>query len=192
MRIAIYSNGAVVLTTPRNFTKRIGRRFILEKTKWILSKLDLFKQFEGREFAQESTARYLKDKENARKLVHDKINYYASKYGCRYNKISIKNQKTCWGSCSRKANLNFNYKILFLPEDIQNYIVIHELCHLIEFNHSRRFWALVEREAPNYIRTKKELRLKGILLNSLHQSISSTRPPQVKLLAPNPSPVNGL
>jgi predicted metal-dependent hydrolase len=83
-------------------------------------------------------------------------------YGYRFNRVSIRNQKTCWGSCSRKGNLNFNYRILFLPERTQNYIIAHELSHLAEFNHSKKFWALVARTSPEYAAIRKELRRSGM------------------------------
>ncbi|NBX49499.1 M48 family peptidase, partial [bacterium] len=79
-------------------------------------------------------------------------------YGFSYGKISVRNQQTRWGSCSKRGNLNFNYRILFLPPHLADYLIVHELCHLKEFNHSPRFWALVAQGCPNYHACKKELR----------------------------------
>jgi predicted metal-dependent hydrolase len=162
MRLAVYCDGSVVVTTPHDLQGSIAERFIREKTEWLFSKLAFFKQFEGRPVARYSHDDYLKYKDGALALVQDKVNYFASQYGYRYNKITIKNQKTCWGSCSRKANLNFNYKILFLPESMQNYIVAHELCHLEEFNHSKQFWKLVASVIPEYVEIRGQLKNSGV------------------------------
>ncbi len=86
--------------------------------------------------------------------MEERIKYFNKKYGFHYNKINVKNQKTRWGSCSKKRNLNFNYKILFLPEKARDYIIVHELCHLRELNHSRNFWGLVAKIFPEW-RAKK-------------------------------------
>lgn len=76
----------------------------------------------------------------------------------QFNRISIRNQKTRWGSCSSNKNLNFNYKIVFLPYELAEYLVVHELCHLIHFNHSKDFWNLVENYCPDYRIHQKILR----------------------------------
>lgn len=104
------------------------------------------------------TKDYLKHKENARVLIAEKVERYNDVYGYSVRRISIRNQKTRWASCSEKGNLNFSYKILFLPEMFANYIIVHELCHLQELNHSQRFWDLVVQVFPNYKEIRKELR----------------------------------
>ncbi|MBU6500644.1 MAG: M48 family metallopeptidase [Patescibacteria group bacterium] len=162
MRLAVYCDGSVVVTMPHDLQETIAERFIREKTEWLFSKLAFFKQFEGKPVARYSHDDYLKYKDGALALVQDKVNHFTSQHGYRYNKIAIKNQKTCWGSCSRKANLNFNYKILFLPENIQNYIVAHELCHLKEFNHSKQFWKLVANVIPEYMEIRNQLKKSGV------------------------------
>lgn len=101
---------------------------------------------------------YLKHKETARFIVYEKLNHYSEILGVQYQRISIRNQKTRWGSCSKRGNLNFNYRIVFLPNELQDYIIVHELCHLIEFNHSKNFWALVEKILPNYRDLQLQLR----------------------------------
>jgi len=102
---------------------------------------------------------YLKVREHARSLVHERVRHFNSSYRFKVSKIYIKNHKSRWGSCSEKGNLNFNYKILFLPSDIADYIIVHELCHLAEFNHSPRFWDLVTRFIPNHKHLRRHLRL---------------------------------
>ncbi len=100
---------------------------------------------------------YLQNKEKARILVHQKIEYFNNFYGYEFNRVSIKNQKTRWGSCSSKGNLNFNYRVLFLPEELCDYVIVHELCHLKELNHSKGFWELVSTTISNYKEKRKKL-----------------------------------
>ncbi len=75
-----------------------------------------------------------------------------------YKNLTFRGQKTVWGSCSSKKNINLNYKLLFLPARLVRYVLVHELCHIVHLDHSRRFWALVEQYEPDYARLKKELR----------------------------------
>lgn len=101
---------------------------------------------------------YKKYKEDARGLVHEKIRELNAHYGFRVGRVAIRNTKSRWGSCSKQGNLNFNYKILFLPSHIADYIIVHELCHLKEFNHSANFWNLVAELAPNHKAIRAELK----------------------------------
>ena len=101
---------------------------------------------------------YIKNKDISLQLVKNRVEYFNQFYKFHYNKISIKNQKTRWGSCSKKGNLNFNYKIIFLPKELQDYLIVHELCHLKEFNHSKKFWDLVKLKIPNLNQVSKMLR----------------------------------
>ena|SRR3989344_4639958 len=101
---------------------------------------------------------YLKLREHARAFVHERIRYFNASYQLRVGKVFIKNHKSRWGSCSGKGNLNFNYKIVLLPSEIADYIIVHELCHLAEFNHSDRFWQHVERAVPEHKRIRRHLR----------------------------------
>ena len=107
-------------------------------------------------------AHYLSHKELALEIAKTRIAYFNQFYGFKVNKIFIKNQKTRWGSCSKKGNLNFNYRIATLPEAMQDYIIIHELCHLGEFNHSKNFWKLVAKTIPDYKNIKRQF--KGLRL----------------------------
>ena len=110
---------------------------------------------------------YVSHKATALELATRKANHFCAVYGCHYNRVSIRNQKTMWGSCSRKGNLNFNYKILLLPERFQDYVIVHEICHLREFNHSPRFWALVAQTIPEHQKIRSELRRKHFFAMSI-------------------------
>ncbi|MCD5382257.1 MAG: M48 family metallopeptidase [Candidatus Pacebacteria bacterium] len=101
---------------------------------------------------------YQAHKELARGIIHERLEHWSGFYGLTYNRVAIKNQKTCWGSCSEHGNLNFNYKIVFLPEPLMDYVIVHELCHLYELNHSPAFWAHVARAMPDYKAQRSHLR----------------------------------
>lgn len=104
------------------------------------------------------TKHYVAHKEIARTFIHERLAYWNQHYNFHYNRVAIRNQRTCWGSCSERKNLNFSYKVLFLPPHLADYIVVHELCHLQELNHSPRFWELVEEAQPEYRALRRELR----------------------------------
>lgn len=101
---------------------------------------------------------YREHKERARALVHERAAHFAAAYGVRYARIAIRNQKSRWGSCSEKGNLNFHYKVALLPEHLVDYVVVHEVCHLREFNHSRAFWDLVAQSVPAHVAARRELK----------------------------------
>lgn len=98
------------------------------------------------------------EREHARILVENRLSIINKFYNYNINRIAIKNTKTRWGSCSSKGNLNFNYKIIYLESKFVDYLIVHELCHLGEMNHSKRFWALVEKTIPDYIKINKQLK----------------------------------
>ena len=105
-----------------------------------------------------SNIKYLEQKEDARKLVLDRLEYWNKHYNFKYSRVSIRNQRSRWGSCSSKGNLNFNFRIVTLPPHLSDYIIVHELCHLGQMNHSQKFWDLVGRTLPNYEELMLELR----------------------------------
>ena len=94
----------------------------------------------------------------ARGLVNARIEHWNAYYGFPVGRVSIRDQKTRWGSCSKKGNLNFNYRVAHLPPVLVDYIVVHELCHLREFNHSKQFWALVRETVPDYVARRQALK----------------------------------
>jgi len=111
-----------------------------------------------------SHAAYVKHKEVARTLVHERLEYFNRHYGFTYGRVAIRDQRSRWGSCSKKGNLNFNYRIALLPSHLVDYIVVHELCHLREFNHSPKFWALVTQTIPQHRIYRHELHTKRMTM----------------------------
>lgn len=90
--------------------------------------------------------------------IRERLDYYIPRVGRSPGRITIREQKSRWGSCSQKGNLNFNWKLIMAPPQALDYVVVHELCHLHEFNHSPRFWSLVEAQMPDYEIWKKWLK----------------------------------
>lgn len=162
MRLAVYCDGSFTVTTPRYVDLGIIERFIIQKSQWVLDRINYFKNSQHIFLPKSTRTNYLQNKESARQFAKQKVEHFNKIYNYKFNNICIKNQKTRWGSCSSKGNLNFNYKIAFLPEKMADYIIVHELCHLSEFNHSRKFWNLVAQAIPNYLEIKKQFKKMAI------------------------------
>ena len=103
-------------------------------------------------------------KKQARTVLTDRVNFFARKYGFEVSKIRISSARTRWGSCSRKGTLSFTWKLLMASPDVIDYVVVHELCHLRELNHSPSFWAQVEAILPDYKSKRKWLKVNGAKL----------------------------
>ncbi|MBD3329019.1 DUF45 domain-containing protein [Candidatus Dojkabacteria bacterium] len=103
-------------------------------------------------------------REELRSFVNDKARQYAQNLEVEYKKIRITGAKTRWGSCSGKKNLNFSWRLIMAPEEIIDYVVVHELCHLREMNHSKRFWELVSTIVPDWKDKRKWFKENGWLL----------------------------
>jgi predicted metal-dependent hydrolase len=100
-------------------------------------------------------------KDQAIAAINTKAGFFSSKLGLTYSKISIRNQRSRWGSCSRKRNLSFNWRLIMAPEAILDYVIIHELCHLREMSHSKSFWELIGLYCPNWKENRKWLNKHG-------------------------------
>lgn len=135
---------------------------IINKRKaWIIDKCQGVKEAEE---AKTSTGAIAPDKltneelEQIKAKFLEKVNHYSKVMGVSVNKITIRNQKTRWGSCSSKGNLNFNYQLYYMPEELMDYVVIHELSHRRYMDHSEKFWSEVERYCPDYEKRRNSLK----------------------------------
>ena len=104
------------------------------------------------------SAHFRAHKEIARERILTRLAHWHTVYQFPYGRVAIRDQSSRWGSCSKKGNLNFNYRIAFLPEILMDYVIVHELCHLKEFNHAPAFWDLVATAFPDYKKLRSELR----------------------------------
>jgi predicted metal-dependent hydrolase len=159
MRLTVSAQEIVKLTLPIYIPYFAGTFFIKEQADWIRKTLSAVPAVEP---AIKPSKPELKNlKKAARLKITGLVEHYALLYQVNYRRIAIKDQKTLWGSCSRHGNLNFNWRITLAPEEIQRYVIVHELCHLKEMNHSARFWALVAQAIPDYKTCRKWLKTEG-------------------------------
>ncbi len=162
IRLAVYYDGNFVVTVPKRIKENVVDDFIIQKTKWIFDKLEHFKKNPRKEIVKHSAKEIREYKLKASEYITPRLKYWNEFYNFKYNKITIKNVKSRWGSCSRKGNLNFSYKLALIPQELVDYIVVHELCHLGEMNHSVKFWNLVAKTIPNHKELRKQLKQQGI------------------------------
>ena len=99
--------------------------------------------------------------QKARGYIPERVKYYAEKLGVEYGNITIRAQKTRWGSCSAKRNLNFNCALMLAPVEVIDSVVVHELCHMIEPNHSKAFYDCIYKVFPDYDNCRKWLKENG-------------------------------
>ncbi|MCF2642361.1 M48 family metallopeptidase [Roseburia hominis] len=161
--IQIKPDGTVVLRAPYGVPKRELNRILEEKRSWIEVHLQEIKE---REAAQKALPKFSMQEINelankALAYIPERVKYYAPIVGVNYTRITIRNQKTRWGSCSSKGGLNFNCLLMLTPPEVIDYVVVHELCHRKEMNHSKAFWAEVEKVLPDYKSAKRWLKENG-------------------------------
>lgn len=159
VRIAVHSDGRVVATKSPRVPKILVEAFVRSKTEWIMEQIKELENKPKKLLAHYSAKDFKENKQKAYVLAHNKVLLFNQYYKHEIKNITIRNQRTRWGSCSGKKNLSFNYKIVFLPEELQDYIIVHELCHLKEMNHGKRFWDLVSMQIPDYMKRLKEVKL---------------------------------
>lgn len=156
IRIAVSALGKVKVTKPRGVSNIYTENFVLDKFDWIVNSVEKINKRPQKLLAHFSAKDFKEYKKEAEKFVNARVEYFNQFYKYEVNNIKVRNQSSRWGSASVKKNLNFNYKIIFLPQELQDYIIVHELCHLKEMNHGKGFWNLVALQIPDHkIRRKK-------------------------------------
>ena len=154
LRLEIGAEGLVV-TKPWFISGIFMEQFILRQADWIIKNLAKHKNAEVLPKINKDELVVLKKR--AAKLLIARLEFFNQEYNFKYKIISVRDQKTRWGSCSKQGALNFNYRLALLPEPLLDYVAVHELCHLKEMNHSVRFWNLVARTIPDHKEKRKEL-----------------------------------
>ena len=160
--IHITPSGEVEVRCPRRCSKREVDAFVLSKQDWIVKHLQAIAQ--RPELPRLSGEEVQTLSKQAAVILPERVKWFASRIGVSYGRITIRCQKTRWGSCSAQGNLNFNCLLMLMPQEIRDYVVIHELCHRKHLNHSPEFWAEVAQYCPDYREAKKWLKENGAAL----------------------------
>lgn len=176
LAIQINPDLSVTVRAPIYASQREIERILKEKEGWIQKHIEKIREQEAKrkemygekgEYGKSAEREYLSNEEihklaeKALEYIPKRVSYFAKQIGVTYGRITIRNQKTRWGSCSSKGNLNFNCLLMLTPPEVIDYVIVHELCHRKEMNHSGAFWAEVEKVLPDYKKQVKWLKENG-------------------------------
>jgi hypothetical protein len=155
LRITIRQDKTIRVTMPRRGNLRYAKEFLLSKTSWIQKHL--------RKIDQNANLHKIPDfkiidLEKVQTNLFNRLNYFAQKYNFSYNRAAFRRQKTRWGSCSGRNNINLNIKIAALPEQLQDYVLLHELVHTKHKNHGKGFWAEMDKLTGDAKKLRKEMK----------------------------------
>lgn len=172
--ISVMPGGKVTVRIPLRGSERFAVSMVESKKNWIAVSVLKMQAVEPTPPQKEKSPSEKRleaiYRDAAREYFPKRVSYFSHVLGVNYGKITIRDQKTRWGSCSSKGNLSFNWRLILAPPNVLDYVVVHELCHRKEMNHSQRFWALVESVMPEYREYRKWLKENG---NKLTLSLSS-------------------
>lgn len=155
LRLSVRPGGAIVLTAPKSAQLEEIEQFAARYAAWALRASEAMRDFEIIPISRKDIAKL---KAESHVIATSKVRHFASLYGVQPGSITIGAHKRRWGSCSHRGNLTFNYRLAALPLECIEYIIVHEVCHLVELNHSKRFWALVGRQCASYKEVRRRLR----------------------------------
>ena len=160
LSVQIKTNGQLIVRAPLHLAKNKIDSFVREHEDWIRKNMAKVEQYQ--EERVEITDRQRSEGIRlAKQVFPERAAYFARRMGVSYGRITIREQKTRWGSCSSGGNLNFNWKLVLMPSEVLDYVVVHELAHRKEMNHSAKFWKVVEAELPDYMARRENLRVLG-------------------------------
>lgn len=160
LAISITQEGKLLIKSPIQMKEREIERFLEQKRFWIYKQTKrMLKENKNRVARSEEEIQELREK--AREVLTKKTDYFKRILKVDYQKIRIGNQKTRWGSCSSRGTISYNWHLVLMPESIMDYVVVHELCHLVEMNHSPAFWEKVAEVLPDYQSARKWLKENG-------------------------------
>lgn len=159
--IEVRDANTVLARIPTRVSDRELKAFVENHRSWILEKTEVMAEREEKRKSTPAPPPELLSKTDRMKIqlkIGKRVRHYCEAMGVTVGYVTVKNQKTRWGSCSAKGNVNFNYQLAFLPDELLDYVVIHELAHRRHMNHSRAFWAEVEKYCPDYLERREQLK----------------------------------
>lgn len=164
LAVQIRTDGTVIARAPLRMPKDRILCFLSEKASWI--RMQQGKMQEREKMRQQArihldAAQEKELRERAKSVLAQRTAYFARQIGVTYGKITVRDQKTRWGSCSQTGNLNFNFRLILAPLEVLDYVVVHELCHRRQMNHSTQFWQEVAQVLPDYRKRKAWLTENG-------------------------------
>ena len=158
--LQIKPDGRIVIRAPYRVPEREVQAFFESRIDWVekhLAEIERRQALNALEPVPDE--RELREKRKAfAPLLEERVMYYGARMGVTYGRITIRNQKTRWGSCSSAGNLNFNIHLADMPEELLDYVVVHELAHRREMNHSQAFWRIVEAQLPDWRERRRRLK----------------------------------
>jgi predicted metal-dependent hydrolase len=164
--LQIKGDGRIIVRAPLRMAAKDIQHFVDSKAAWIEKHLAIIRQRQQPAASAFTLEQLQQLADGAKQDIPQRVVRFAALVGVTYGRITIRAQKSRWGSCSEKGNLNFNCLLMLCPEEVRDYVVIHELCHRKHLNHSADFWAEVERNCPNYRIHRKWLKDNGASLIS--------------------------
>ena len=164
LAVQIRADGTVIARAPLRMSKDRILCFLSEKASWI--RMQQGKMQERENMRQQArihldAAQEKELRERAKSVLAQRTAYFARQVGVTYGRITVRDQKTRWGSCSQTGNLNFNFRLILAPPEVLDYVVVHELCHRRQMNHSTQFWQEVAQVLPDYRKRKAWLTENG-------------------------------
>ena len=168
LSLQVRHDGQVLVRAPKNASLREIEAFVRKNADWLKKHLAMVEKQRTAEASNPVVPLTMDDiralADRAMGIIPDRTAYFASLIGVTYGRITICNQKTRWGSCSARGNLNFNCLLMLAPPEVLDYVIVHELCHRKEMNHSPRFWSEVAKVIPDYKNHEKWLKTEGTRL----------------------------
>jgi predicted metal-dependent hydrolase len=156
--LQIKGDGRIIVRAPLRMAAKDIQRFVDSKAAWIEKHLAIIRQRQQPAASAFTLEQLQQLADGAKQDIPQRVVRFAALVGVTYGRITIRAQKSRWGSCSGKGNLNFNCLLMLCPDDVRDYVVVHELCHRKELNHSPRFWVEVEKVLPGYKVQRKWLK----------------------------------
>ena len=150
-------DGAVIVSAPYGTKKSVIDGIVKKHSEWIAKVISREAELKSK-YTELSESEIKALRKSARTYFSEKCREYALVMGLEYNRISITGAKTRFGSCSSQKNICFSYRLMLYPEEAREYVIVHELAHLVEMNHSHRFYAIIERYMPDYKARRKLLK----------------------------------